>query len=151
MAFATQYVANLRQAIGEARRDGPIRVLYRRLQLERRHLCAALVVDALALALAWLAWGQHGKPFGVGLDAIGVVLLIFGGMISGSGVEFSGRPYGGGGGIAGRNVREHMTSNKEWTRAQRDHRRRMAPTAKVVFLAGTFPFVVGVLLWLVGL
>ena len=130
-------------------------MLGRYAEISRPDLPSSLVIDAVVFVLGWFAWGQHGKAMGIPLVGVAVVLMILGGTIAGSGVEYGVRTGAGGGGgaspIAGRQIREQMGSNREWSRAQRGHRQSVNPTAHALSLASLLPLVVGLAIWALGL
>lgn len=127
-------------------------MLGRYAEINRPSVPAALGIDAVAFGLVWLGWGQHGKAVGIPLIAIAVGMMIFSGMVAGSGVEYSGRSGAGSSNvISGRHAREHMGSNQEWNQAQRSHRQSVTPTAHMLFLASLLPLVIGLALWGLGI
>ena len=148
-----QEFAGIKRFTRDLSQQGARRVLRRHAERNRPYLPSALVVDALGLGIVWLAFGQHEKGLGIPLIVLAIGLLIFGGMVAGSGVEYGARSGAGSGGtmISGRHAREHMSSNQEWTRAQRDHRQSVTPTAHVLFLASLLPLALGLALWLIGI
>ena len=145
-------LANIKQFSRDVSRHGIRHMVERYAEVNRPYAPAALGVDAVAFGLVWLAWGQHGKAVGIPLIAIAVGLMIFGGMVAGSGVEYGARSGAGTGNvISGRHAREHMGSNQAWSQAQRNHRQSVTPTAHALFLASLLPLVIGLVLWGLGI
>ncbi len=145
-------LARIKRVANDLSRHGLRRMLRRHIEINRAYLPGTLLVDAIAFALVWLAWGQHGHAMGLPLIATAVGMFIFGVFVAGSdlsALDGSGAPFGGG--SAGRHPREFMDSNEEWSRAKHDHRQNVRPTANALYLASLLPLAVGVVLWGLGI
>lgn len=147
-----QGLANVQRLTRDLSQHGVRNVLGRYAEINRPYVPAALGIDAVAFGLVWLARGQHGQAMGVPLVITAIGMMIFSGMVAGSGVEYSGRSGAGSSNvISGRHAREHMGSNREWTQAQRDHRQSVTPTAHALLLASLMPLILGLLFWGLGI